>query len=90
MGRDGPAAQRVGREGAGAGYAEDGNFVEAVTCSSFSLRHLPPTPGQYKPKPPVSSIKVRKRKKRRGVRWGETSTRAARVVTTSYTRFFGD
>ena len=52
-----------------------------------ALQDLPPTPEQFKPKSPVSSIKVRKRKKRRGVHWGETSTR---VVRTSYTRYFGD
>ena len=65
--------------------------VEALQKLLFqkkkALQDLPPTPEQFKPKSPVSSIKVRKRKKRRGVHWGETSTR---VVRTSYTRYFGD
>ena len=70
-------------------YLED--KVEALQKLLFqkkkALQDLPPTPEQFKPKSPVSSIKVRKRKKRRGVHWGETSTR---VVRTSYTRYFGD
>ena len=67
--------------------------TERPKCATSSedkveaLQDLPPTPEQFKPKSPVSSIKVRKRKKRRGVHWGETSTR---VVRTSYTRYFGD
>ena len=49
-----------------------------------ALQDLPPTPSPDKRKSPVSSIKVRRKSKRKCVRWGETTTR---VVRTSYSRF---
>ena len=51
------------------------------------LQDFPPTPEQKKRSSPVSSIKVRRKSKRKCVRWGETTTR---VVRTSYSRYFAD